>query len=531
MAGSNSNASNSGGATTAYIDVNQAINILASLAQQQVSSSAANGNAQSISVLPNSRLFGQNSVNLLGNIVSQGTKAGHPTSKGTKGLSMSATMDTLLGHLTSGLGSHTASTKNISKAVGGGGKVKKNASKLDGGAISKSLSNAGGGKGGGSKLSTSTLAGVPQSIQVMGSVDDLSNLNLLSSLVAAVAASQSTATSTSSLKSPSFPDSTQTSTPKTSVGQPSNIHSSSKTDVRRPLESVVSALSTIGRNSSSLSFTESSSNSSSYASSQSHTPTTSDEIVSAYNDVKKPDRDRGMDKLIAATSSIKKTPLQGSSSGGIIYGSSSLSSGDNELPRSVVRTGLGGMASNEAVGKQGTNSAFTTEKDMTASLASIIPSYNPSMSSQSSLLLYTRSLSFPCSLNVPSEPSAEEEDHLESATRGISELSKLLGTDNNPDGNSSSSHNSRQDHSVYKNLSNWSPADLLSNSSSGKNDFASGLSDKPGKPYLSSLLESQIHGTVHHHAPLAAPKLDSSSTNSARTENTMETALDVDHSR
>lgn len=489
VAGSNSNASNSGGTTTAFIDVNQAINILASLAQHQVSSSAANGSSQSI-VLPNSRLFAPNqTVNLLGNIVSGGSKGGSatgltlPTSKGSKSLSVSATVDTLLGHLTSGIGAQASTTKSTAgKASGGSGRLKKTAgSKSEGAGVKSSSGN----RGSGTKLVTNTTLPV----QLIGSMDELSNLNLLSSLVAAVAASQATVTSTSSQQTTPTSEPTVTSDQKSSVGQPSNLHSSSNTEVKR------AALS------------RTSSSESTYQGHNTPTP------------------------LIAASSSIKKSSLQSSSSGGVYDGGAS-----NELPRSVVRTGLGTMATAEgAVGEEGvvanTGNSIpqSSENDMTASLASIIPSYNPSMNSQSSLLLYTRSLSFP--LSVPPETSAEEEDHLESATRGISELSKLLGTDSNTE--NSSSPNTKHNRSVYKGLSNWNPADLLSSSAPSKNtpcggDFAGGLvADKAGKPYLSGLLESQVHGTVH-----TSSKLNNSSTNSAagRVEG-LETTLDMDHSR
>ncbi len=537
VAGSNSNASNSGSTTTAYIDVNQAINILASLAQQQVSSAATNGGSPSLSVLPNSRgLFPQNPVSLLGNIMSQGAKSvpggltvatsGLPSSKGGKGLGVSATVDTLLGHLTSGMTSQAAT--GVKKASGGqGAKVKQN---LTSKGEARSAGNSVGGKpaGSGSKVTSqgSGLPGMHQSIQLMGSVDDLSNLNLLSSLVAAVAASQATtATPTSSSLLPTTSlETTPISTHKASVGQPSSLHSS-KTDAKRPLESVVSALSGSGcMNSSSPSQSDNASNSSSYVSS--HTSTLSDDGMStpgSINDVKQ-ERDQTLDKLIAASSSIKKPSLQSSSSAGSVYAGGAISAGGGggELPRSVVRSGLG-ISDQKNLSPSG--------NDLSASLVTLIPPpYNPSsMSSQSSLLLYTRSLSFP--LAVSSEPPNEEEDHLESATRGISELSKLLGTDNSTDSNSNS--NSTRHDRVYKGLSNWNPSELLSNSSSGKNacpGFSSGLQEKSGKPaYLSSLLESQIHGTVHH-TSIPAPKLNSSSTNSSRSES-MEAPLDIDHSR
>lgn len=61
------------------------------------------------------------------------------------------------------------------------------------------------------------------------------------------------------------------------------------------------------------------------------------------------------------------------------------------------------------------------------SISTSSPSSYPTTisSQQQSLMLYARSLAMP--LNSPSAHSPEDEDHLEYATRGISELSKLLG--------------------------------------------------------------------------------------------------------
>ena len=86
--------------------------------------------------------------------------------------------------------------------------------------------------------------------------------------------------------------------------------------------------------------------------------------------------------------------------------------------------------------------------------------------SQQSLMLYTSSLSL--SKHSPTT-SSPEEDHLEYATRGISELSKLLGTDNGLESPASSDNSNNN--SLYKmatatsssggNL--WNPDDLLVN--------------------------------------------------------------------
>lgn len=464
MAGSNSNASNSGGTTTAYIDVNQAINILATLTQQ---SGASNGSSQSISVVPTQKLLTQAPINLIGSIMAQSSKSNSGvtlTSANLKGGSktLTATVDTLLGHLTSGI----SSAKNTTLAKPPSGKVKKTVTSKSEASVGKVTTD----KSSGAKA---TIPGVPQPIQLTGTPEDLSNLNLLSSLVAAVAASQSTATPTSSVQSAS----PLTSVHYTSVGQPSNIHSSNKTEVKR----------------SSDTFAMSSSDGSTLTNLASsvglHTTTTTTTTSTA------PIIHGGDDKKAASSSAI----AQNSSSG---Y-SNSLASSADDLPRSVVRTGLGALACGDPVGKSDIYTRSSPEKDMTVSLASIIPSYNPS--SQSSLFLYTRSLSFP--RPVTSEASTEEEDHLESATRGISELSKLLGTDSNPD----SGANTRHESSFSKDLE-WNPSDLLSNSISDKNtntNFGSGLSEKSGKPYLSNLLESQIHGAGVHHP---TPKLNTNST-------------------
>ena len=78
------------------------------------------------------------------------------------------------------------------------------------------------------------------------------------------------------------------------------------------------------------------------------------------------------------------------------------------------------------------------------------PTTSSTISSQQSLMLYARSLSMP--LNSSATSSPEEVDHLEYATRGISELSKLLGgTDNGIDAPPTSK------------VSSWSPDELLCN--------------------------------------------------------------------
>lgn len=132
-------------------------------------------------------------------------------------------------------------------------------------------------------------------------------------------------------------------------------------------------------------------------------------------------------------------------------------------------------------------------------------------------------------MSMSTEPSTEEEDHLASATRGISELSKLLGTDSNSD----SGARNRQDSPIYKDVSSggWNPSDLLNSTALGGKGVINNSEefDNSGA-YLSGMLESQIHGTVHHTSLTTASKLNSTSTNSNINDN-RESTLDVDHSR
>ena len=74
-----------------------------------------------------------------------------------------------------------------------------------------------------------------------------------------------------------------------------------------------------------------------------------------------------------------------------------------------------------------------------------------SNSTQQSVMLYTRSLP------LNSEAPQEEEDHLEYATRGIDELTRLLGGANNPNNTNNGLADGKQQPLV------WSPDDLLCN--------------------------------------------------------------------
>lgn len=103
---------------------------------------------------------------------------------------------------------------------------------------------------------------------------------------------------------------------------------------------------------------------------------------------------------------------------------------------------------------------FRKSEEKTEGRKSDVPSHRPTTAgfstlSQQSLMLYARSLSMP--LNSPVESSPDEEDHLEYATRGISELSKLLGTDNGLETPPTETPPTRSSKTT------WSPDDLLCN--------------------------------------------------------------------
>ncbi len=393
---SNSNDSNnsslSNGATaTAYIDVSQAINILATLAQQNPGS--ATGSSHTISVYPGPPLIAQagGPSTIIGSFVSQGTPkqqsvSGMATSISATSnpVSVSATVDTLLSHLTSGVGKGSPRSTPSPKPANRTKKVPKTESVKTGSALTTTKS------------------------------DDLSNLKLLSSLVAAVAATQSSP----SVSTPSVDVST--------VNTPTLVQP---------------------------------------------TPTTKTQGSPSS----------GQSHLSEHSNSTNCTPP--------LENHNNVDSVPDNLPRSVVRPNPYPPLSSRP--------PAVTGPDMTASLASIIPSYNPSVSQQSSLLLYTRSRTFPQSV----DSLGEDEDTLESATRGISELSKLLGTEGNGEADSPTI--------VGKKGLNVNATDELENVTTNgipmtthdqgeiPNDEDSSSSHI--KLNLSSLLES--HGTVHRTSP------------------------------
>ena len=533
----NSNASNSTGTTTAFLDINQTINLLVSLAQQPVASGNSNNTSQPISMLPAQRILAP--VNLLGNIVMQGSKANStnggnlvsstlPTSKGPKTLS-SALSDTLLSHLTSNINSQANSGKSV-PVKGVGMKGKKVAVSKSEGSLSRSNSVSSGstsrehnGKGSAVSSAASTPTGTKTG-------EDMSNLDLLSSFVAAVAASSQAPAGLPSTVSLSPGTS---STPTATVGHSSNIHSS-VTELKRFSDNgaAVASSSASGQKALATSTPPLLSNSSSCAG----TPTSDESSVSSPSCSKKQLQQKDQKVMLNVDSSNSVKASGHSSSSALVSPDAELLDAADNLPRSVVRSVMGCSATNSEdhtpspirqrpAGASNVSPSSSAESDMTASLASIIPSYSPSVGNQS-VLLYTRSLSFPMS----SEPSTEEEDHLASATRGISELSKLLGTDTD------AGSRTRQDSPIYKDTTGrWNPSDLLNSTSAARKSVANNseefISESPENSgsFLSSVLESQIHGTVHH-TSLPTSLLNSTPTNSNVTDNA-ESTLDMDHSR
>ncbi len=520
----NSNASNSTGTTTAFLDFNQTINLLVSLAQQPGVSGNSNNTSQPISMLPNQRILAP--VNLFGNIVMQGSKTSSngtlststlPTTRGSRTLS-SALSDTILSHLTSSINSQTNSNGKNTQGKAIGMKSKKLTTTKSDSSITRPNSASGAGlpkehNGKGVPTSVSRSMSTQSSYK---SGEDVSNLDLFSSFVAAVAASQASTESFTTVLSTAT-----SSTPVTTIGYSSSLLDNI-TELKRFADS--GTPSTLASSSSPNVSTASVPSSSISSNHGTHASDESNGSPSNSFETRKRLQDSNTNMHVDATTSVKV------SSSSCPVTSSDLSGLDpvDNLPRSVVRNVMGCNDDDQSpvrlLPSGTTGISSSSENDMTASLASIIPSYTPSVGNQS-LLLYTRSLSFPLS----SEPSVEEEDHLASATRGISELSKLLGTDSE-----AGSKPRQEDSPMYKDSTGrWNPSDLLNSSSAsiaskkGSNSEFTETPDNSGS-YLSSVLESQIHGTVHH-ASLTA-SMNSTSTNSSVTDN-MESTLDMDHSR
>jgi len=490
------------------LDVNQAINILtwASLAGQQAPST---GTTQ-LSTQP---LFAQapmlQASNLLGSLVSQSnsvtvvqdaneTDTSSSNQVPSTFVGSTPTVDTLLGQLAAASGSvvnraEMPTTAGANSSEGNSSLTSSLTQQTPTQPLSLSHS-----------ASTDDSASASSSqVRTTGNGDDLSNLNLLSSLVAVLAGSHPTSSSGSS------------STPVICTGG-GNVHTAPTNLAAgfRPqksnLEPVTTSaqdktISTRSYSSAALS-SELPSEGTSVTSNEGRTVdrTTNEEPVDFF-ELPKPSHKNDTHK-----SALHLPPEYPG----------------EERPASVVRTSMAALAQGSPLKSQHhsfntpstlnmvrpTSHMHNSTNDITASLASIIPnplSY-PSISQQSTLLLYTRSLSFPLSASSEPSPEDDEEDHLESATRGISELSKLLGTDNGTDTTSASRESSR-----YKGMSPWNPNDSLAHPSSlplssrssysGSTSIASNPSsfhktdfgaETSSKSFLSNLLES--HGAVHH---------------------------------
>ena len=550
-----------GGTTTAIIDVNQAINILAlaSLAGQQSSSMSQSVPVQS--------LFAQAPIlqpAFLGSIVAQnnGDSSNSAEVSDTAVNAVAYTsVGALLGQLThSGIipvvkptvapvvttapsGSNSSSESNGSNAKSMSTSVSQS-EPTSSQPTSTSMTHCRPWENSHSPVTTASEdkpSSQPPPRTTTAS-DDLSNLNLLSTLVAAVAASQ-----------PSPPESKPITAPVT-VGASSEMTPTSTEGDKRPVSeapTVVAPFTAVP------------------VMPQSHVTSTSvssESLASAMP--KRTESVPHTEHKSRLGREASPRPAEGSASKGANSeksksAASSLSlqlhTNCDELPTSVTRTIASALSKETKDASQQehptvslprsavrtnpqalhcAHSTGTTSNDMTASLASIIPS-SLSYPQQSTLLLYTRSLSFP--LSATAEPPPEEEDHLESATRGISELSKLLGTDSSTESLSGSNKNSN---SSYKGLTSWNQSDLLSNppdlsfsantsspktvhSSTAANplfpktDFGSEIS----KPFLSSLLES--HGAVHN---TSAPNLGNTNSNNSNIRSESN-AIDCKHSR
>ena len=427
---------------TYSIDMNQAMINILSLAQltqgPASSSSAATGKTtQQLLLTPG---IGSQASGFLGTIVSQ---SNHNSASGTGKPPNPSTVNVLIGHLTSGAASPSPSTGSESSTSSRSSP----AVPPDPKPLQRTLSG---------KTSSASSASKPPTTVGQSSSEDLSNLNLLSSLVAVVAGSQTTPPHSSHAKHTSTA-STRSSTPNYSFAKTPSPNFSPLTvaSVSTPKSSAFKA---------------------------------TDLPVASSSTVKQKEnctRTKIQDKSSPNLSSLVNSDHNPRSSS--LRGTTANSSPLDNLARSVVR-------STSLTHPQ--SSLTTTNSSHSHPPLPTVPSPSPSISQQSTLLLYTRSLSLPNSSAV--DPSSEEEDHLESATRGISELSKLLGTDTEPLGSSDSTTTS------YRN--SWAdqplPTASLRTSRTPRGSSPAGYSSKAelgndSSKYLSGLLESHSSHTLH----------------------------------
>ena len=306
--------------------------------------------------------------------------------------------------------------------------------------------------------------------------DELSNLNLLSSLVAAVASNQPANAISATAPSTSVPVCTKTEPTTASSTRPvllSQAAASQGTAMPLQQRSTVkpSGGTSVGKK--------------------------TDSVLKNLVSV-----DRRLSSTATAAVAVEMPGSSLSSS----VSHNTLSASSHCSPVALHNSSVG-----QSVSEPGSSSSTSLSCALSVSPSTPGPvssSYHQPMSQQSSLLLYTRSLSLPLQ---PSPPPAPEEDHLEIATRGISELSKLLGTDSGTD--SSSSENSGVSVGSGSKGSSavgmWNASSLPSLKSS-RNCTPSPSSVTATRPLLSTLLESQtppppssssLQAHHHHHHP------------------------------
>lgn len=556
-----------GGTPTAIIDVNQAINILAlaSLAGQQSGSVSQSVPVQS--------LFAQSPVlqpTLLGSIVAHSNGGDDSNSATVSDSAVNAVAYTsvgaLLGQLTHGgivpvvkptltpVTTASAGNSSNSDSNSSGTKAKStttSVSKLEPTSLRATSTSHPQSRENSHSPATNTNTTSeddpssqpppppPPQQRAATSGDDLSNLNLLSTLVAAVAASQPSSSESKPSPAPTT----------TTVGASSEMTPTSTGGDRR----TITEARAMGAAFTASPVPPQSQISSALASSENLDSVGLKTPESVLHAEHKSRLGRAVSPRPGKTAEGSTSKgAYGDKSKGTVSSSSSLQLHANreELPTSVTRTIAGAHSKETKDASQqehpadtlprsavranpqalhSAHSASTASNDMTASLASIIPS-SLSYPQQSTLLLYTRSLSFP--LSATSEPAPEEEDHLESATRGISELSKLLGTDSSTE----SLSGSKNSNSSYKSLASWNPSDLLNNPSFSASASSStkavhgnaaenplfpkaDFSSETSKPFLSSLLES--HGTVHNTSAQNLGNTNSNNSNSISENNAM----------
>ena len=422
---------------TYSIDMSQAINILtlAQLAQSPVSTSG-NKTPQQLLLTPG---VASKASGLLGTIVSQNGHDGGGGGGGGGGVNSPSpgTVNVLIGHLTAGNASPTPSVPSEASST-----ISSPSAYSEPRHLQKP------------PKTSKSPAPSPPVHPPSSSTEDLSNLNLLSSLVAVVAGTQAP---------PTAPSITHTSTSTHSDTAASSSSAKSTSTTPLPPPPVHSRSSAFKATNLPPSLTQKAS-SPSLDKKELNTRTKMHEkpspLPSLVNSEHSPRSPVG-----------NSVPL-------------------DSLARSVVRSSC----------LTHPQSSHSTTSSSSPHAHSTYPSPSPSISQQSTLLLYTRSLSLPNPAGT--EVSSEEEDHLESATRGISELSKLLGTDSGAESlsGSDSATSSAYRNSWEQGASALPPIIRTSRGSRGASPGFSTAKSELGNDsskYLSGLLEAHSSHSTH----------------------------------